>query len=50
LAITVVAVPTPAPIVIPRDLTHIYSKLNLSSRVQVVQEAARHIEPADRDR
>ncbi len=31
-------------------LTHIYSKLNLTSRVQVVQEAARHIEPADRDR
>ena len=31
-------------------LTHIYSKLNLSSRVQVVQEAARHIEPADLDR
>jgi len=28
-------------------LTHIYSKLNLASRVQVVQEAARHIEPAD---
>ena len=31
-------------------LTHIYSKLNLPSRVQVVQEAARYIEPADRDR
>ena len=31
-------------------LTHIYSKLGLSSRVQVVQEAARHIEPADLDR
>ena len=29
-------------------LTHIYSKLGLSSRVQVVQEAARHIDPADR--
>ncbi len=28
-------------------LTHIYSKLNLTSRVQVVQEAARHIERAD---
>jgi len=28
-------------------LTHIYSKLNLTSRVQVVQEAARHIAPAD---
>lgn len=31
-------------------LTHIYSKLNLSSRVQVGQEAARHVEPADQDR
>ncbi|MEZ5130360.1 MAG: LuxR C-terminal-related transcriptional regulator [Mycobacterium sp.] len=31
-------------------LTHIYSKLNLSSRVQVVQEAARHIRPAGRVR
>ena len=31
-------------------LTHIYSKLALTSRVQVAQEAARHIEPADRDR
>ena len=31
-------------------LTHVYSKLNLSSRVQVAQEAARHIEPADNDR
>ena len=31
-------------------LTHIYSKLNLTSRVQVAQEAARHIDPADRDR
>lgn len=30
-------------------LTHIYSKLNLSSRVQVVREAARHIEPAELD-
>lgn len=28
-------------------LTHIYSKLNLTSRVQVVQEAARHIARAD---
>ncbi len=28
-------------------LTHIYSKLNLSSRVQVVQESARHTKPAD---
>jgi DNA-binding CsgD family transcriptional regulator len=25
-------------------LTHIYSKLNLTSRVQLVQEAARHVE------
>ena len=31
-------------------LTHIYSKLNLSSRVAVVQEAARHIEAAQPDR
>lgn len=31
-------------------LTHIYSKLNLTSRVQVVQEAARNIEAGDRDR
>lgn len=31
-------------------LTHIYSKLNLSSRVQVVQEAARHIEAEKPDR
>ena len=31
-------------------LTHIYSKLNLSSRVAVVQEAARHIEAEQPDR
>ncbi len=31
-------------------LTHIYSKLNLSTRVQVAQEAARHVEPPDLER
>lgn len=39
-----------SPRTVQTHLTHIYSKFNLSSRVQVVQEAARHIESADRDR
>lgn len=39
-----------SPRTVQTHLTHIYSKLNLTSRVQVVQEAARHIEPPDLDR
>lgn len=39
-----------SPRTVQTHLTHIYSKLNLTSRVQVVQEAARHTRPPDPDR
>ncbi len=39
-----------SPRTVQTHLTHIYNKLNLTSRIQVVQEAVRHIEPPDRDR